>query len=165
MKSTKFITIEEIIEIHDKIIEKYGGEHGILNKGILEFAVYWVNSNPRRSVLWKVAVLLRDIVSGHPFVDGNKRTGFEVADTILKAKGYRFTTTQSEILRFLIKLAKEGMEIEEIVKWLKDNTKRVSKMPRKRRKREKSKLRPEYEKAFEESMEEFDSLLRELAKL
>ncbi len=134
MKRKEFITIEEIIEIHDKIIEKYGGERGILNKGILEFAVYWVNSNPRRPVLWKVAVLLRDIVSGHPFVDGNKRTGFEVADTILKAKGYRFIATQSEILRFLIKLAKEGMEIEEIVKWLKDNTKRGVKNASKKKK-------------------------------
>jgi len=118
------ITVEEIIEIHERIIRKYGGESGILNRGILEFAVDWVNSHPRKSIFWKVAVLMRDIISGHPFVDGNKRTGLEVADTILKAKGYRITATQEEILNFVLELAMKGKDIEEIIKWLKANTKK-----------------------------------------
>ena len=68
---------------------------------------------------------MREIICGHPFVDGNKRTGFEVADTILKAKGYKFTASQDEILKFILELAMKGKEIEEIVKWLKSNTKKV----------------------------------------
>ena len=114
-KREPLITVEEIIEIHERIIEKYGGVSGILNRGILEFAVDWVNSHPRKSIFWKVAVLMREIICGHPFVDGNKRTGFEVADTILKAKGYKFTASQDEILRFILELAMKGKEIEEMV--------------------------------------------------
>jgi death-on-curing protein len=124
-KRKPLITVEEIIEIHENIIDKYGGESGVLNRGILEFAVDWVNSHPRKSIFWKVAVLMREIISGHPFVDGNKRTGFEVADTILKAKGYKFTASQDEILEFILELAMKGKDIEEVVKWLKSNTKKV----------------------------------------
>jgi death-on-curing protein len=115
-KRKPLVTVEEIIEIHERILEKYGGESGILNRGILEFAVDWVNSHPRKSIFWKVAVLMREIICGHPFVDGNKRTGFEVADTILKAKGYKFTASQDEILEFILELAMKGKDIEEIVK-------------------------------------------------
>ncbi len=124
-KRKPLITVEEIIEIHERIIRRYGGESGILNRGILEFAVDWVNSHPKKSIFWKVAVLMREIISGHPFVDGNKRTGFEVADTILRAKGYEFKASQDEILKFILELAMKGKEIEEIVKWLKSNTKKV----------------------------------------
>ncbi|WP_290899825.1 type II toxin-antitoxin system death-on-curing family toxin [Ferroglobus sp.] len=122
VKRKKFITVEEIIEIHKEIIEKYGGESGILNRGELEFIVDWVNSHPRKSIHWKVAILLRGIVSGHPFVDGNKRTAFEVADTILRSHGYRFKASKSQILKFILELAIEGKSIDEIIKWLKENT-------------------------------------------
>jgi len=65
-KRKPLITVEEIIEIHENIIKKYGGESGVLNRGILEFAVDWVNSHPRKSIFWKVAILMREIISGHP---------------------------------------------------------------------------------------------------
>ncbi len=135
-KQKKFITIEEVIEIHKRIIEKYGGESGILNRGELEFIVDWVNSHPRKSIYWKVAILLRGIVSGHPFVDGNKRTAFEVTDTILRSRGYSFRASKSQILKFILELAIEGKNIDEIVIWLKENTERKGKACRqKRRKR------------------------------
>jgi len=52
----------------------------------------------------------------------NKRTSI---DTILKAKGYKFTASHDEILEFILELAMKGKDIEEIVKWLKSNTKKV----------------------------------------
>mgnify|MGYP000347925259 CR=1 FL=1 len=121
-KQKKIITVEEIVEIHESILKKYGGESGILNRGELEFIVDWVNSHPRKSIYWKVAILLRGIVCGHPFVDGNKRTAFEVVDTILRSRSYRFRASKQQILKFILELAIEGKNIDEIVIWLKENT-------------------------------------------
>jgi death-on-curing protein len=99
--------------------------------------VDWVNNHPRKSIFWKVAVLMREIISGHPFVDGNKRTGFEVVDTILKARGYKFAANQDEILEFILELAMRGKDVEEIVKWLKSNTRKVGvKNARRKKKKE-----------------------------
>ncbi|MEM0301815.1 MAG: hypothetical protein QXI54_01430 [Archaeoglobaceae archaeon] len=41
-EAKKIITVEEVIAIHNKLIKKYGGEKGILNYGVLDFAVSWV---------------------------------------------------------------------------------------------------------------------------
>jgi death-on-curing protein len=122
---SKIITVEEIISIHDMMIERYGGEKGILNMGELEFIVDWVNSHPEKPLFWKVAVLMRGIISAHPFVDGNKRTGFEVADIILTANGYAITASDEEIMEFVIKLAMEVVKLDEIIDWLKSNTKKI----------------------------------------
>ena len=60
MKKSKkpLITVEEIISIHDYLIDRFGGERGSLNRGELEFIVDWVNSHPEKSLFWKVAVLM-----------------------------------------------------------------------------------------------------------
>jgi len=140
MGRKKFITVEEVIEIHDRLMKKYGGEFGILDRGNLEFSVDWVNTHPKKSLFWKIAILLRGIVSGHPFVDGNKRTGFEVAMILLRGHGYDFEAPDKEILTFLIELAEKGKTINEIIKWLRKYTVRKGvKNAKKKNKRRKNK--------------------------
>ncbi|MEM1671408.1 MAG: type II toxin-antitoxin system death-on-curing family toxin [Archaeoglobaceae archaeon] len=126
-EAKKIITVEEVIAIHDKLIKKYGGEKGILNYGVLDFAVSWVNDHPRKSIFWKCAILLRDIVLGHPFVDGNKRTGFNIVITLLRTKNYRLEVSREEAIRFLIELAEKGKSIDEIIIWLKKHSKKYEK--------------------------------------
>jgi len=51
-------------------------------------------------------------------VDGNKRTGLEVADTILRFYGYRLMASQEEKKDFVLSVAIEGWSVDRIVKWL-----------------------------------------------
>jgi len=111
------ISVDQIIEIHDVLIEKYGGVTGILNRGELEFIVDQVN-HERKSIFWKAAIILRGITCGHPFVDGNKRTALEVADIFLRLNNYKITATDSEKFNFVMELASQGMELKEIISWL-----------------------------------------------
>jgi len=120
----RIITVEEIILIHSKLIEKYGGEKGIINRGELEFIVDWVNSHPEKSIFWKVAILMRGIIGTHPFVDGNKRTGFEIADGFLRMHGYKITASDEEAFNFVLTIAKEEVPLENIIEWLRKNTKK-----------------------------------------
>ncbi|QQS51315.1 MAG: type II toxin-antitoxin system death-on-curing family toxin [Bacteroidota bacterium] len=77
------ISISEVILIQDILIEKFGGTHGIRDKGLLESAL----SRPFQTfdkkdlyptAIQKAAALIESIVINHPFIDGNKRIGFVI---------------------------------------------------------------------------------------
>ena len=122
------IDVAEIIRAHDKIIRRYGGEKGILNRGELEFAAGWIKSNPKRSAIWKAAILMRGIVCGHPFVDGNKRTGFVTLwlflllnDIILKPTSMDYKLHTQKIVQWAENISNKKDNIPEIIKWLNEN--------------------------------------------
>jgi len=117
------LTVEKIIEIHETILKIYGGESGILNMGELEYIVDQIN-NENRDIFWKTALILRNITCGHPFLDGNKRTALEVADTYLRTYGYKIATSTKEKVEFMLKLATYGMELEDIISWLRRNVRK-----------------------------------------
>lgn len=70
--------------------------------------------------MWKRAYQEKqEILSiGHPFMDGNKRTAFEVTDILLRGNGYHIHAAEGEILHALLKIAKYECTVEEIEKWL-----------------------------------------------
>ncbi|MDI3488030.1 MAG: hypothetical protein PWR26_747 [Methanosarcinales archaeon] len=115
------IDVAEIVKTHNKIIRKYGGEKGILNRSELEFATGWVRSHPKKSVIWKAAILIRGIVCGHPFVDGNKRTGLAITEALLDCYGYELVAPSDEVKEFVLSVAIEGWSVDRIVAWLKAN--------------------------------------------
>ncbi|MFZ2070442.1 MAG: type II toxin-antitoxin system death-on-curing family toxin [Halobacteriota archaeon] len=89
----KYLTKENIIRLHKKIIETTGGEKGLLNEGILSFVLDLIRTEKLYSekigdLFTRAGILLRGIISGHPFVDGNKRAGFEATDIFLRMNGY-----------------------------------------------------------------------------
>ncbi len=111
------LNAQKIIEIHDCIIDRYGGTHGILNLVTIDFVVYLLNKET--CVFEKAAIALEKIITGHPFIDGHKRTAFQVADLILREEGYHIHTDDDEILNFLLKIAEYKCTVEKIRKWLK----------------------------------------------
>ena len=111
------ITKDKIVEIHDYVITTLGGTGGILYLGTIEHLIFELDGEA--DVFEKAAIVLHRIITGHPFMDGNKRTAFQVADNILRDEGYHIHTDLLQIERFLLKIAKYEYEIEELNKWLK----------------------------------------------
>lgn len=100
----KYLSLEQVLVIHEKLIEKYGGSHGIRDHALLESAVV----RPRTSafgeeayptLFLKAAVLLHSIIKNHPFVDGNKRTGFGAMQKFKCVLTPPLGTCQNKILR------------------------------------------------------------------
>ncbi len=58
----------------------------------------------------------------HPFVDGNKRTGYVLMETLLRLGGYKIINNDSKLYDFIIKISTGDIRFEEIVIWLKQNT-------------------------------------------
>ena len=119
------ITTEKIVEIHDYIIEKFGGVGGILNSGTIDFLVFELDKGADN--FEKAAIVLNGIITRHPFMDGHKRTAFQVADIILRDEGYHIHTDKIQIEKFLLKIAKYECEIDDINKWLKKRCIRLKK--------------------------------------
>lgn len=109
-------TTHHITEIHNDIIERYGGTRGILNQGTIDYLVYLLNT--KKDVFKKAALIMEQIIIGHPFMDGNKRTAFEVTDILLRENGYHIHAAEEEILQALLKIAKYKCTVEEKEKWL-----------------------------------------------
>jgi prophage maintenance system killer protein len=82
---------EMIIEIHETIMERYGGLPGILCQGTIDYLVARINDEPD---CFKKAAIALHLIALHPFHDGQKRTGFQVADNILRSNGLRISTAR-----------------------------------------------------------------------
>ena len=119
--------VEDVIKIHDDIIENTGGAFGILNKGLIEFTIERVKGEVIKegdTDLFEVAsLILRDFVQGHPFVDGNKRIAFELVDILLRDNGYIFKIEKEEVIKFLLQLAKGESGLKEVKEWIKKKVK------------------------------------------
>ncbi|MFH1306199.1 MAG: type II toxin-antitoxin system death-on-curing family toxin [Candidatus Micrarchaeota archaeon] len=117
----KHLSLGQVADIHDKIIDEFGNAKGILDEANLQFALSRAEKySGREDVLfWKTAIILELIVKGHPFVDGNKRTGFESCKTFLDMNHYMLEAPDDEIINFLLNVAKNKLNRHEIKKWLK----------------------------------------------
>ena len=71
-------------------------------------------------VFKKASLVMHSIISGHPFMDGNKRTGFQVADLLLRQEGVHIHANNEQILPALIRIAEYNCSVKEIEKWLKE---------------------------------------------
>ena len=117
----KCLTVEEIIQIHDKLIEQFGGETGIVDKNRLDFITSKVQSS-KGDVYKKAAILLHDIISGHPFIDGNKRTAIESADTFLRENGKSLDLKDiNKTGEYINSIAEGKKNIMSIENWIKDH--------------------------------------------
>ena len=121
------LSVEEILYLHYRIIKKTGGAKGIRDLGLLKSALSrpyagygHVEAYP--TVFDKASVIAHSIISNHPFIDGNKRTGIAAAAIFLRRNDYLLKTTQEEMVRFTLEIAQGKVEWRQISKWLKENS-------------------------------------------
>ncbi len=116
-----FPTVEEIVDMHDRIIDRTGGETGVLRRSSLEAAIARARSGPftqNGSLAERAGFLLRGIAQDHPFVDGNKRTGYAAADLFLSENGVTLDADEDEIVAFMVQVARGLAPLPEIVAWI-----------------------------------------------
>ena len=124
------ISIDDILQLHKLSIEKFGGSHGLRDFGLLESAVArpyqtFGGEDLYPEIFGKAAAITESIIINHPFIDGNKRTGFLAMFTMLKEDNYRLTVNQEAAYIFTIKISTSEISFEGIVDWLKNNTSKL----------------------------------------
>jgi death-on-curing protein len=118
-----YLTVSEIIELHEKVVAATGGSHGIRDTGLLESAVFGcyqsfsgVDLYP--TVIEKAARMAYAVCKNHPFVDGNKRTAVTSMLVILRMNDIVLSYTQKELIAFGFGIADGCVSYEDIVMWI-----------------------------------------------
>ena len=126
-----YLTAQQILNLHEAVIEETGGSHGVRDQG----AVLGLEQLPRQTVFGKdayhtvflkAAVYCRNIIFGHPFVDGNKRTAVLVSSVFLERNGYELAVPEGSVEEFALRVISGRLALEEIADWFESNTKRTA---------------------------------------
>jgi len=122
----KWLTAEDVILIHQRVIQETGGEGGLLRHDSLEACVArplasFGGQDVYPDLLSKVAALIHGIITAHPFVDGNKRVALVAADVCLRLNGFRIRPSH-EVEAFFWSIARGEQTVEQIREWLAEHT-------------------------------------------
>lgn len=128
----KYLTPQDILVIHAKIIDETGGLHGIRDTGLL----ISITERPKmrvfdkelyEDVFHKAAVYLEGLTQYHVFSDGNKRTGIAATARFLFQNGFTLEVTNKDLETFVLKVAVKRLDIERIASWLRDHSRKKGK--------------------------------------
>jgi len=108
MAERLYLTVAEVLAIHHRQIEDYGGLHGLRDQGALEAAVFRPQTGYYNNPAEEAAALMESLVNNHAFIDGNKRVGFDAAHTFLLINGFTIVADPLETYVFITESIAEG---------------------------------------------------------
>lgn len=123
----RYLSVEEVLVLHDYQIERFGGSHGLLSLPLLESAIGRPTANFSGKDLYvdvyeKAAVLVYSLVKNHPFLDGNKRTGVHAALTFLVLNAIQLNLTSEQVINLGLDIANNKLSFKETAEFFKANT-------------------------------------------
>lgn len=110
------IEIDEIIKIHNIIIEKFGGLRGVRDKNALDSAINrpyatFDNKELYPTIVEKASAIIESVIINHPFIDGNKRMGYILMRLMLIENSKDIEATQEEKYKFVIGISTGKLKI------------------------------------------------------
>jgi death-on-curing protein len=125
-----FLTLEQVLVIHDNQIERYGGSHGVANFPLLESAIMRPQTTFGGKDLYstlfdKAAALVHSLVMNHVFVDGNKRTAAVSGVLFLELNGYRLEVSQRELVEAILSVRDKRWDIKRLSSWFRERSRRI----------------------------------------
>jgi death on curing protein len=128
MSEPVWIDERDVLALHERLLALDGGAAGLRDVGLLQSALarpqqlYSYGDDP--DIVDMAAAYTVGIVRNHPFVDGNKRTGFLVGVLFLELNGARFTATEESAAQAILSLAAGSLGEPALATWLRANVKR-----------------------------------------
>ena len=126
MNEPVWLDRDDCLGIHDMMLSQHGGLAGIRDEGMLLSALAKPKNHfadGSESLTDMAASYAAGIVLNHPFLDGNKRTGFMLAATFLELNGLKLTATEEDVVRETLALASGDSTETHYAAWLKENCK------------------------------------------
>ena len=121
------ISVAQVLKIHSIAIEKFGGANGVRDMGGLQSALArpfqtFGGTDLYPTTYEKAAAIGESLIMNHPFIDGNKRTGYLLMEALLRFGGYKIKSDDEELYNFVISISTGATSFEEIEEWLQKNT-------------------------------------------
>ena len=127
--AVKFVPEELVPDMHRSLIERYGGMHGIRDRGLLASAL----AQPKltvggkfvhRTIFDKASAYGYHLCANHAFIDGNKRIAFVVMYVFLEKNGYELSATEQDAYQTMMAVAAGSMKKRALAEWLRSVSKR-----------------------------------------
>ena len=128
----RYLHPKQVIFLYQEIIKCSGGTIGLRDEGLLESAVYRPQASFGGQDLYpdlfsKTAALGHSLIGNHPFVDGNKRVGFEAMRLMLRLNGYDLHASLDAKFAFVMKVATSQLTEQGMADWLKQHARPLKK--------------------------------------
>lgn len=122
----QFLTLDEVLEIHNRLIRHFGGPEGIRDMGLLESALFRPRTGYYQDLLEMAAALFESLLMNHPFVDGNKRIAFFATDVFLRLNGWKFQVKPDEAYSYIVNgLENRQVDFESLKQWIQQSVSRL----------------------------------------
>jgi death-on-curing protein len=123
-----FLTLGEVIEIHRDQIERYGGDPGIRDLGLLQSATAMPAAGfggcyLHTDLFEMAAAYLFHITQNHPFIDGNKRTGAMASLVFLSLNELDLEADEEEFERIVLGVAQGKIDKASVAEFFRKNSK------------------------------------------
>ena len=125
MKEPIWLNRQDALAIHEMMLAQHGGLAGVRDEGLLESALFkphnlFAYGSPALAEM--AASYAAGIILNHPFLDGNKRTGFMLAATFLEINGTELTATEESVVQMTLALADGKLKQAAYAEWLRKNS-------------------------------------------
>ncbi|HEX7455935.1 MAG TPA: type II toxin-antitoxin system death-on-curing family toxin [Candidatus Nanoarchaeia archaeon] len=123
----RYLTPQNVIQIHHEIIDETGGLHGVRDAGLVESAMerpraVFAGKDLYPNIFLKAAALTHSLLMNHPFLDGNKRTAVVAMMEFLQLNGKDLKCDQQEVIDFALWIENKKPSVEQIAEWIKKHT-------------------------------------------
>ncbi len=122
---TVWLSNQLVLAIHDEQLAEHGGSTGLCDAGLLDSALALPLNRPgygAPDVAELAAVYALSIVQNHPFIDGNKRTGFVALELFLRLNGCAFTVGDAEAVVMTLAMAAGELSDDAFTAWVRGHT-------------------------------------------
>lgn len=127
-KEPLWIEERDVLAIHDRLLALHGGATGLRDRGLLESALARPRQHHayagRSDIVEMAALYTAGIVRNHPFIDGNKRTGFVIGVLFLELHGFDFKASEPDATQAVMALAAGTLDEAAFTAWWRENAKR-----------------------------------------
>lgn len=119
----KRLTKKQILHLHSKLIDEFGGTHGIRDEGLLESALYapfqtFDGQDLYPSIIEKAGRLGYGLIQNHPFLDGNKRIGIHAMLVFLAVNGITLSYRDEDLIQTALDAASGSVSFRDFHRWL-----------------------------------------------
>ena len=119
-----YLTVAEIYAMQHRLIEMFGGLHGVRDKGAVEAAIFRPQTRYYNSIEEEAAALMESLGNNHGFLDGNKRIAFTAADVFLRRNGSYIEVTGTEGHAFIDgSMERHEFRFARILEWIRQQVK------------------------------------------
>jgi len=119
----RFLTVDEVTAIHERLIEVFGGPAGVRDPGLLESALFRPRTGYYLDLSAMAAALFESLLMNHPFLDGNKRVAFFATDVFLRLNGWRIAVDADEAHAFIVGLLERGeCDFDHLLPWIRETS-------------------------------------------